>query len=328
MFKTKPKYFYKKSPCLILLWPFSCIYLLLFAIVNIRIFKPKKICKKLICVGNIVVGGSGKTPICCELCDVFNKHLKNICFISKGYGRTEKKNIIIPKEHNSMFSASDVGDEAMILSNNADVFIVNNRAKADCKEYDLVICDDGYFDKSIYKDCNIAIFDGNFFIGNGKVLPAGPIRNRLKTLKYADFVIITNPNENIEKQREILQKYIDPNNILTAEQEIVSRHDKQKTYFAFSGLGENSKFTNTLDQYGIKCVQFVGFEDHCNYNDNILKKLEDNFNTLKADKMITTEKDFVKLPKEFCKKNNVECLKIKYKIQNIDKIISFVIQDV
>ena len=238
MFRKKPKYFYKINVISYLLLPFSWVYLLIFVFSNIRIKKPKRLAEKVICVGNIVCGGSGKTPICLELGRLLNEKNENFCYITKGYGRQTEENVVIPKNHNLLFNYKNTGDEALLLSNEADVFVVNKRSDAKCIGYDKVVFDDGFFDKSVKKDVNIAVFDSNFFVGNGCVLPAGPLRSVITSIRKADFVIITNPNEDkINEQISFLSVFISRYRILTAKLDVKSKLDKRAKYLAFAGIG-------------------------------------------------------------------------------------------
>ena len=322
MFRTKPKYFYKINLISYLLLPFSWIYLLFFFISNIRFRKPKRLANKTICVGNIVCGGSGKTPICLELGRLLNERKENFCYITKGYGRQTEENIVIPKNHNLLFNYKNTGDEALLLSNEADVFVVNNRQKAKCIGYDKVIFDDGFFDKSVKKDVNIAVFDGEFFIGNGCVLPAGPLRNIITSITKADFVIITNPNDNkINEQISFLSVFISRYRILTAKLEVKSKLDKKAKYIAFSGIGENDKFFKTAKESGLNIVDFVGFEDHTEYTMDKIKMLKKKFKNSGANKFLTTTKDAVKLSSDFLQQTDI--FEIGYTIENVDEIFDF-----
>ena len=324
MFRKKPKFFYKKCFLSTILLPLSWIYIVVFALLNLRIFKGKKVCKTTICVGNVVVGGSGKTPICLALGELLSKHY-DVCFITKGYGRESDKDMIVPHMHGKLFSPKEVGDEALLLSDVADVFVVSERDDARCQEYDVAICDDGFFDSSVRKDCKIAVFDGNFFVGNGRVLPAGPLRYCLESLKKADFVIITNYDlAGVEEQVALLANYVSNKRILYARQEVVSKHDRRAKYFAFSGIGENSKFLKTLENCKLSVVASFSFEDHTTYNKKKIEFLKLKFKESGATKMITTSKDFVKLPDEFTSECGVEVLEIKYEIINVEAIIGFV----
>ena len=327
MLRKKPNFFYCNDKISTLLIPLSWLYYICFLFLRKCFFKKKRICNKTVCVGNIVVGGSGKTPICITLQNELSKYYDKICFVTKGYCRKSKSDIVIPRQHGLLFNINEVGDEPLLLSEYADVFVIKKRNKAKCEDYDLAICDDGFFDNSIHKDCQIVVFDCNFFIGNGKVLPAGPLRSKLDFLKKADFVILTDINDNVNDNIDLLSNYIQKDRILQAELIVKSNHDKNKKYFAFSGIGENKKFFNSLAKYGIQLVDFLSFEDHKEYEEEDLEKIIKTFKNSLADCIITTSKDYLKLPNDFCVKNNVEVFEISYEIKDVDKIISFLIKD-
>ena len=324
MFERKPNYFSKKNWQSLSLLPLSLIYRIFFLLFNIKLFKQKKNCKKTICVGNIVCGGSGKTPICIALFKYFSTLNYKVCFITKGYRRKTNKNIVVPKNHNSFYLNEEIGDEASFLCKYTDTFVVKHRGEAKCMSYDIAIMDDGFFSKSIKKDCNIAVFDAEYFIGNGFVLPAGPMRYNLNALKKADFTIVTNARDiNFLKCVEKLQQYINKSHILEARLIITSKHNSKESYFAFSGIGHNNKFLNTLKSLKINVVGINKFEDHCKYTQKQIKKLHDNIVASGAKRVITTSKDFVKLPQQFIAKFNVEVLQIGYEIKGVEKIDNF-----
>lgn len=322
----KPKYFYRQNFVSKLLRIFSLLYLLGFyavCLLHKLSFKSKKrLGNHVICIGNIVCGGSGKTPVCIEIGKYLNTHGLDGCFVTKGYNRKSKTETNIPKDHHQLFSADQVGDEALLLSHEADVFVVNKRNHSQCIDgkYDFVILDDGLFDDSIIKDVNVIVFDSNFFIGNGYVLPAGPLRTRFKSLTKADFIILTDVKDDgsVQNQINMLSAYIDQSKILQAKLKVKSQHSKAEKYIAFSGIGENQKFFDTLKREGLNVVCEVEFEDHVWYNQKNMDILTTKFNELKATKFITTSKDFVKLPEEF--RENVEVLKIEYEIPGLDAI--------
>ena len=326
MFKVKPKYFYKVSFVSKLLRIFSFFYLLGFyavCLLHKLSFKSKKrLGNHVICIGNIVCGGSGKTPVCIEIGKYLNAHGLDGCFVTKGYNRKSKTETNIPKDHHQLFSADQVGDEALLLSNEADVFVVNKRAQSQCIDgkYDFVILDDGLFDDSIVKDINVVVFDSNFFIGNGYVLPAGPLRTRFKSLTKADFVILTDVKDDGSTQNQInrLSVYVDKDKILQAKLKVKSKHSKTEKYVAFGGIGENQKFFDTLKREGLDVVCEIEFEDHVWYDQKNIDILTTKLNDLKATRFITTSKDYVKLPEEF--HDNVEVLEIGYEIPGLEAI--------
>lgn len=326
MFKMKPKYFYKQNFVSKLLRIFSFFYLLGFHVIGLLhklSFRSKKrLGKHVICIGNIVCGGSGKTPVCIEIGKYLNAHRLDGCFITKGYNRKSKEETNIPKDHHQLFSVDQVGDEALLLSKEADVFVVNKRSQSQCIDgkYDFIILDDGLFDDSIVKDVNVVVFDSNFFIGNGYVLPAGPLRTRFKTLAKADFVILTDVKDDgrVQNQINMLSVYVDRSKILKAKLKVKSRHNKAEKYVAFAGIGENQKFFDTLKREGLNVVGEVAFEDHVWYDQKNIDILATKFKELQATKFITTSKDYVKLPEEF--RENVEILEIGYEIPGLEAI--------
>ena len=180
--------------------PISLLYLLIFYL--IRILKTEhKIDIPIICIGNINLGGTGKTSTLLEIINHFKINNKNICVLLKGYGG--KKTIF--KKVSPDESAVQVGDEAILYSNHVPTYISTNRRLAvkkilDDVNPDFILLDDGFQDKSLFKDKNILMVNGERGFGNGLCLPAGPLRELIKpALKKAEFLIIVgNDKSNIK----------------------------------------------------------------------------------------------------------------------------------
>ena len=222
--------------------PVSLLYILIFNL--IRIYKTEhKIDIPIICVGNINVGGTGKTSTLLEIIKYLKNKEKNICVLLKGYGgkkHTFKK--VSPND-----SATLVGDEAMLFSNHVPTYISTNRMLAVNKilndiSPDFILLDDGFQDKSLFKDKNILMVNGARGFGNGLCLPAGPLRELIKpALKKAQFLIIVGDDKTKIKS---MYKNI---NIDTLTASIKPLYvDKNKKYLAFSGIGNNQSFFDTL----------------------------------------------------------------------------------
>lgn len=291
---------------------------------------------KIICVGNIVAGGAGKTQFIITLIDIIQKNDPNlsICIVSKGYGRKSNRDFFIPKKSLN-FNPKDTGDEPLLLSEYCDVFVVKNRNKLDdrIKNYDFVILDDGFQDHKIFKNINIIIFDADFFIGNGFLLPAGPLRNNIKIIKNADLIILNNFDENNEdhlKNLNILKKYKTSKDIFISKINISSSHQKDKDYIAFSGLGDNGKFFNLLKKNNFKIKEFISFPDHHFYSKKEINNIYQKIFQIKG-KGITTKKDLIKIKNIQYKFDNkihskiislldkqdfLECLEITNKLEN------------
>jgi tetraacyldisaccharide 4'-kinase len=279
-----------------------------------------------ICVGNLVVGGAGKTPICIELGEYLKKNCKkNPCFISKGYNRTANADIAIPFYYGQVFDYRVVGDEPILLSSTADTFVLKKRNTNTFEktfnesQYSHIIFDDGLQDGSMDYDIKIAVFDCNFFIGNGLPLPAGPMRDLLSLkLKKIDHIILTDYHDKHLHHITMLEKYVNKSKIHKAKLVICGEYDKSVKYVAFAGIGHNQKFFNTLDDNGFEVIQTISFEDHVNYNKNVIDDIVKYADENNA-KIITTMKDFIKIPIDYHSK--ISYLEIKYNISGINEIL-------
>ncbi len=294
--------------------PISLLYLLIFYL-N-RIFKTEyKIDIPIICIGNINLGGTGKTSTLLEIINHFKINNKNICVLLKGYGG--KKTIF--KKVSPDESAVLVGDEAILYSNHVPTYISTNRRLAvkkilDDVNPDFILLDDGFQDKSLFKDKNILMVNGERGFGNRLCLPAGPLRELIKpALKRAQFLIIVG-----DDKTKIKSMYNDIKiDTLTASIEPLYI-DKNKKYLAFSGIGNNQSFFDTLINNNCNVPKTFEFADHHFYTegelDNLKKIASENNLSL-----ITTEKDFVRIPEE--KRKGIECLKVEIKLPNIDEFM-------
>ena len=294
--------------------PISLLYLLIFYF--IRILKTEhKIDIPIICIGNINLGGTGKTSTLLEIINHLIPPQLNFFLDQKGYGgkkHTFKK--VSPND-----TATLVGDEAILFSNHVPTYISTNRMLAVNKilndiSPDFILLDDGFQDKSLFKDKNILMVNGERGFGNRLCLPAGPLRELIKpALKRAQFLIIVGNDKT-----KIKSMYNDIEiDTLTASIEPLYI-DKNKKYLAFSGIGNNQSFFDTLINNNCNVPKTFEFADHHFYTEgelNNLKKIASENNL----SLITTEKDFVRIPEE--KRKGIECLKVKIKLPNIDEFM-------
>ncbi|PPR46732.1 MAG: Tetraacyldisaccharide 4'-kinase [Alphaproteobacteria bacterium MarineAlpha5_Bin9] len=292
-----PKFWYikKKSLYSQILYPFSILFR-----IGTRIHKIISIENKspipTICIGNIVVGGAGKTPVSMKICKLLQKAGYNPHFISKGYAGIIKNSLIVENWH----SAISVGDEPILLSKIAKTWVGKNRVKssylAKNAGADCLILDDGFQNPSISKNISIVVIDGEQEFGNNKVMPAGPLRESVRRgLSRANAVII------IGKQSDQLKQRI-PNTIpvFKANFEIDKNNEifKGKNITAFAGIAYPDKFFTTLELQGAKIVKKVSFPDHHIYTENDLLDLVETTNKTKSI-LVTTQKDFIRIPKSY-----------------------------
>lgn len=291
-----PKFWNKeKSIWTTLLKPISAIYAM---ITRRRVAKKGyKASVPVICVGNIFVGGVGKTPVCLALGELLHTKGKSFYYLNHGY-KADKQNVLVDKRTHS---ALDVGDEALLLSETAPTIVNHQRAKgaklAEKWGAKALIMDDGFQNPSLQKDFSFVVVDGKKGFGNECVLPAGPLREpALEGLKRANAVIL------VGKDTWGVQFYLERNGvnlpILTGHFELdetVVSLFKGKNVFAFAGLGNPQKFYQSLQDKEITVIGTEDFPDHYYYTrfdiDDIKKKA-------KGLPLLTTEKDGVKLPKD------------------------------
>ena len=297
----KPKFWDEKKNSFlsILLYPLSIIYYLIIKIKK-QISIPQNFNIPIICVGNIYIGGTGKTSAAIEIAKILNQ-FKKICFLTKGYGRKSNKDIYLNELNISNQNTEDTGDEALLLNKFGHVYISNNRLKA-IKNiiklgYDAIILDDGFQDHLIFKNINILCFDSKNWIGNNNLIPAGPLREPLTSIKEANFIIIKGEkNQIIEKKI----KTISPNvEIIYAENRIENIETlKNKNFIAFTGIGNPYSFFNTLMDSNIKIIKQIIYPDHFQFTGKNYKTLFQEAENNNCN-LITTEKDWVRINEQF-----------------------------
>ena len=274
---NKPKFWDRKNLVFFsfILLPFSFIYIV---IANIYKFfqQEKKYSVPIICVGNIYIGGTGKTPICIKLKNLLDE---------------KRVPVVIKKKY------KDQKDEIELLKKYSKLLVCENRIKgietAIEKKFDTIILDDGFQDKSIKKDLNILCFNNNQQIGNGHVLPAGPLRETLSALKTANIIMI-NGEKNIEFELK-LKKYNHDLKFFYFSYNLKKFEEfKNRKLIAFAGIGNSINFFNTLKDNRLNIIKEIIFPDHYDYTDNDLENLLKAESQNKA-KLITTEKDFLRM---------------------------------
>ncbi|MEZ5919452.1 MAG: tetraacyldisaccharide 4'-kinase [Alphaproteobacteria bacterium] len=277
--------------------PLSRLYMLGYRIHRLFV-KPQKASTPVLCVGNLVAGGTGKTPAAICLVETLRKHglARNPYFLVRGYGGAEIGPLLVdPAKH----TAWDTGDEALLLARSAPTIVSPNRIigaqMAADRGADIIIMDDGLQNPGIHKDIKLAVINGEMGFGNGKTLPAGPLRQPLaQGLQQVDAFILVG-----EDKRNALKLIPEGKTVLRATLKTSDHADisKKKTYLAFAGIGYPQKFFTFLQEtVGLNLAEAVPFPDHYPYEESDLKMLHEKARALGAE-LLTTEKDFLRLPK-------------------------------
>tara|TARA_Y100000591_G_scaffold333293_1_gene375411 strand:- start:3817 stop:4746 length:930 start_codon:yes stop_codon:yes gene_type:complete len=304
----KPKFWDYKKPNFIsyLLYPIS----LLIRFTNLFKKKRKNNFKiKTICVGNIYLGGTGKTSLSIKINEILSKQNIKSCFIKKHY--TNQK------------------DELKLLANNAPVFSSSNRLdaikEAEINNFHYAILDDGLQDKSI--DCNMSIvcFNTLNWIGNGMTIPAGPLRENLTTLKNYRHLFINGNLENLNDLKNQILKINSQIEIHIGKYKItnLSEFNLNENYLVFSGIGNHKTFISMLKSYKFKIIKELEFPDHYNYSSKDIDKILSIANNLKC-KIITTEKDILRLEK--INSDKIKFIKSNLQILDEDKLCKAILK--
>ncbi len=298
MTKAAPDFWQKdNSIASAVLWPISKIYRT-GARLRQTFSRYTQIDVPVICVGNVVVGGAGKTPVCLEIARVLQTKNVKVHFCSKGYGGSKTQQ---PLEVKASHTASEVGDEALLLRKKAPVWVAKNRIEgvkaASVTEPDVIVMDDGMQNPTVVRDYNIAVVDGGYGFGNKKLLPAGPLREPVPTfLDQTNMVIIIGRDEYNIGMLIGLRHNIP---ILRAEIALkVPLSLSGKALLPFAGIGRPEKFFQSLEEKirGTSCkvVEKISFPDHHAYSDKEIAKLQRHASRFDA-QLVTTEKDYVRL---------------------------------
>ena len=286
----------------IILYPFSLLFLVTSLV--IRLLKTqKKFPIPVICVGNIYLGGTGKTPLALEIFKIVKSSGKNPGFIKKGYDY--------------------LYDEIQMLEKIGKTYLNKNRKEAISElislKHDVAILDDGFQDFSIKKDFSILCFNSNQLIGNGFLIPSGPLRQTFQSIKQAECVVI-NGTKNLEFEDKI--KKINENIKIFYSKYKIKNLDKfkNKKVLAFAGIGNPSNFFELLKKNDINVKETISYPDHYNYSEEdygfLIKKKEQDV------LLATTEKDYYRLNEKM--KESFDYVDVDLEIVNKNEFINLI----
>ena len=291
----KPRFWRKKNNFLsLLLFPIAILIQLLNIIKN-KFSSNQSFNIPVICVGNIFVGGTGKTPL--------------TIMITKELIKSGKKPVIIRKFY------TDHLDEHRLIKNNVNCLFLNKKRNAAIKDaekakYNVAILDDGFQDHSIKKNLNILCFNSNQLIGNGMTIPSGPLREDINSVKRAQIILINGHTDN-EFEKKILKI---SNKIKIFYSRYIPKEIKKfkdKKLFAFAGIGNPENFFDLLIKNNLNIQKKIAFPDHYKFKKSEIQKMidESKNNNLK---LVTTEKDYLRI-KDYGFKD-VEIVKVELEI--------------
>ena len=299
-----------------LLFPFSMIWILV-SIIKKNFVKKYKSNLKVVCIGNLNVGGTGKTPFAIQTYKVLQSLGYKPVFLTRGYKGIQKGPIEVKKFHDF----KDVGDEALLLKKVGATIVSSNRGLGakyiEClkKKFDIIIMDDGLQNYKLEQDIKLLLIDKKILFGNKYCIPAGPLRETINQgLKKIDAIIFTGDNKikdiNLNLSRNI--QTFDTNLKIKKN---ININIKQNRFLAFCALANPMKFYNTLKTNNFKVTLIKSFPDHHEYNNEDINKLKQEANS-KNLQLITTEKDYVKIND---KENEIIVLPIEVNFNRTDE---------
>jgi tetraacyldisaccharide 4'-kinase len=257
---------------------------------------PKKSPVPVICVGNLVAGGAGKTPVALSLGGRLRGRGMTVHFLARGYGgRAAGPLRVDPDSH----AASEVGDEALLLARIAPTWIARDRTgaiAAAAKGAQAIVMDDGFQDPAVDKDFSIVVVDGAFGFGNACVIPAGPLREPIaRGLARADALAVIGADAwGVAAHPDVRSSGL-PILAAAVEPGPGASRLRGRPVVAFAGIGVPGKFFTLLENCGCRVVGTHAFPDHHPYAAAEIASLKSEA-AGKTATLVTTEKDFVRLP--------------------------------
>jgi tetraacyldisaccharide 4'-kinase len=251
----------------------------------------------VLCVGNYHVGGAGKTPTVLALAKLLRELEEGPVVLSRGYGGRLRGPVKVdPARH----TAADVGDEPLMMAATLPVVVARDRAEgialARAQDASVILMDDGFQNPAVFKDTSLIVIDGTRGLGNGRVIPAGPLRAPLPPqLARTDALIVVGEGQAAQKVAAkiggrggpVLSAHLKPDEASLAAL-------RGKRVLAFAGIGDPARFFNTLRASGVEVVQGRAFADHHAFAkgeiDELVAEAARDGLTL-----VTTEKDVARL---------------------------------
>lgn len=317
---NSPKFWYRNDwlskVLALIIYPLSIIWIII-SFIKKKVSKTYRSRLKIICVGNLNIGGTGKTPFAIYTYKILKELGFNPVFLTRGYGGKEKGPIKVESTH----QYKDVGDEALLLNNIGPTIVSRDRSlgakfiENHKYNYDVILMDDGLQNYQLEKNIKFLLVDKNLKFGNKLCVPAGPLREPInQRLKEIDSIILTGNNTDQDIGLRKISDYI---SVFNSSIKIMqSSNIKGNKFLAFCGLGNPDKFYETLEKGGYKVFLTKSFPDHHQYTEEeinhlILKAKNKNLT------LITTAKDYVKI---LDKKNEIQVLSIESSFNAKDEL--------
>jgi len=303
----------------IILLPLFAIYLLIISIRNylydIKLFKSTQLPCKVISIGNITVGGTGKTPTVIAIAKFLQQQNKTVAVLSRGYGRKSTGTQLVTNGKTNLTNWENVGDEPTLLAKHlSDIPIVvdENRIRGGKYLIDkfnpgIIILDDGFQHRKIFRDVDIVLINSNMSKFKNRIFGFRTYREPWKSLHRAHLIFLAKsdvvaPSNNLIERLKTIDLPFFNANINPSPYFLDNKNNKinldyfdGKKALLFSGIGDPESFENTVQNLNLRILNTINFMDHKNYSKSDINKIRNKYNNSGADVIITTEKDFLKI---------------------------------
>lgn len=287
--------------------------------------RPLRVGVPVICVGNLSVGGTGKTPIAASIALHLRKRGKNPAILMRGYGGRLKGPTRVD---DSVHTVNDVGDEALLHSTTTPVWVARNRALSALSAIksgaDTLVMDDGHQNNTLAKDFSFIVVDGYAGFGNGRITPAGPLREPSESgLARAQAAILMGPDphrleDGLAKHVQVLRARLAPGPEW--------HHLQGRKVVGFAGIGDPEKFFHALNTAGARVVAFHPFSDHYGYVDTDIQSILDEAFAVEA-LPVTTQKDAIRLSPDQRQQVNVLSVEVEWEDKaTLDRLLDTAIE--
>ena len=304
-----------------------------------KIFPQRRLSCKVISVGNIVVGGSGKTPMVIYLANLLQEKGFRPAVLSRGYMGKSKLPVNIVSDGRRLFmKPEDCGDEPVLISQATKGIPVltgprrflTGQIAQEKFGADVLILDDGFQHRQLARDLDIVLLKAEAPSGNGCLLPAGPLRESSQALKRADMICYVGNDHKDHSELEPVFQVFHRGNMLfngASKQEYALNHLQNRRICAFAGIASPEGFQKTLTDAGAEVAFFVSFPDHHFYTREEIRNIQKRAEEEKVEMIITTEKDGVKLKPFHMFLEKIHLLRVSMAfVSEEEKFVSFLLE--
>jgi tetraacyldisaccharide 4'-kinase len=341
-------YFFKKIlfPFIIpMTWLYGCTIWVRNQFYNLGWIKITSFDKPVISVGNITSGGTGKTPLVIYLAQLLLKNGKKPGIISRGYGRQSQGIQIVHDGNKLLIDAKTSGDEPCLMARvlkKVPVVVCEDRSRGisqllDYYSVNVIIMDDSFQHRKVNRDLDILTVSSNDKKTDYRLLPWGNLREPLKNINRANYVIYTKTeNHKTPAIHSKFQPFLKTNPINSSLLPTLMKYNASnyrkslppvKPIFAFCGIADPNSFINTAEKLSLKVEDRKFFQDHQEYTESVIQKLSEQIRVSSIIHVVTTEKDMVKLPESFLEEFEVYVIKVDVVFEN-ELIIKDIIQPI